>query len=324
MKNQKWAWSLALAVSLLCVLPANASLTTFQTFTGAGVNVNTAGWGSVSNVGTISINAVPTGSTILGVYLYTSTYNNASMTGIGVTIDGVSTGFTSLGTTAPCCTLTAGRADLTSTALATDIAGGATSFAISETSSLQDGEALVVVYKDPAVSDISTVGILDGFSAVGGDNSTISFSSPLNPAASGFFAEMRIGDGFSCCSQTSTIAVNGTTITNNAGNNDDSVDGSPQNGNLITMGGSNDPFSPMLPSYAADHERYNLIPQINNGDTSIGIHTVNPSGDDNIFLEVFAVSGAATISSGVPEPASIFLFGTLLAGVGLRLRRRKA
>jgi outer membrane lipoprotein SlyB len=85
------------------------------------------------------------------------------MAGIGVTIGGVSTasvgGFTGLGTTVG---LTAGRADLTSTALATAIAGGTTSFAISETSDLQDGEALVVVYKDPANSAVSTIGILDG------------------------------------------------------------------------------------------------------------------------------------------------------------------
>src|SRR5262249_33727989 len=159
---------------------------------------------------------------------------------------------------------TAGRADLTSTALATAISSGTTSFAISETSGLQDGEALVVVYKDPANSAVSTVGILDGFSAVGGDTSTINFGNALDPSAPGFFAEMRIGDGFSCCSQASTISVNGTTITTQAGNNDDGV-GAINNGQLITVGGDNDPFSPLLPSYAGDHERYNLVGQIHTG-----------------------------------------------------------
>ena len=323
MKKQKWAWGVALAVALLCAAPANASLTTFATFTG-DVDVRTAGWGSVSQSGTISIAPIPTGSTILGVYLYTSTFFNATMTGVGATIDGVSTGFTSLGSASACCTLTAGRADLTSTQLATDIAAGATNFAISETNGNQDGEALVVVYSNPSITATSTVGILDGFSTTTGDNSTISFGSPLDPTASGFFAEMRIGDGFSCCGQSSTIAVNGTTITTNAGNNDDSVDGATaQNGDLITVGDDSDPFSPPLPSYADDHERYNLVPEVHTGDTSIGIHTVNPSGDDNIFLEVFHVTGEATIVSGVPEPGSIFLFSTVLAAAALRLRRKK-
>ena len=322
MKKQKWAWGVALAVALLCAAPANASLTTFATFTG-NVDVRTAGWGSVSQLGTISIAPIPTGSTILGVYLYTSTFGNPTMTGVGATIDTVSTGFTSLGTTSTCCTLTAGRADLTSTQLATDIAAGVTSFAISEANGNQDGEALVVVYSNPSITATSTVGILDGFSTTTGDNSTISFGSPLDPTASGFFAEMRIGDGFSCCGQSSTIAVNGTTITENAGNNDDSVDGFVRNGNLITVGDDSDPFSPPLPSYADDHERYNLVPEVHTGDTSIGIHTVNPSGDDNIFLEVFHVTGEATIVSGVPEPGSIFLFSTVLAAAALRLRRKK-
>ena len=45
----------------------------------------------------------------------------------------------------------------------------------------------------------ATVGILDGFANVSGDTTSINFSKALNPAAPGFFADMRLGIGFSCC-----------------------------------------------------------------------------------------------------------------------------
>ncbi len=131
--------------------------------------------------------------------------------------------------------------------------------------------------------------------------------------------------GYSCCDQASTVIINGTTITNVAGGNDDS--GILENGALITLGGDNDAFSTLLPAYDNDHERYNLVPYIANGSTTITIDTRNPSGDDNIFLAAFQVSGAAAINapvSGVPEPST---WAMLVAGfglVGFASRRRKA
>ena len=85
-----------------------------------------------------------------------------------------------------------------------------------------------------------------------------------------------------------------------------------QNGSLITVGGFDDPFSPFLPTYDEDHERYNLVPYITNGDTTISVRTVNPSGDDNIFLAVFHVTGEAGINepppdATVPEPGTLSL-----------------
>ena len=50
-----------------------------------------------------------------------------------------------------------------------------------------------------------------------------------------------------------------------------------ENGSLITVGGFDDPFSTLLPSLRSDdHERYNLVPYITNGETTIGVHNSEP------------------------------------------------
>jgi hypothetical protein len=129
----------------------------------------------------------------------------------------------------------------------------------------------------------------------------------------------------------SSIDVNGLRMTDVAGNNDDNVDPSLSNGNLITMGGDDDPFtvaSPGSPAgdYNTDHERYDLRPFITDGDTAIHIHTVNPSGDDNIFLEVFQITGEATVTThdGIPEPTTWAMLLLGFFGMGSLLRRRRA
>ena len=283
----------------------------------------------ITDTGTISA-VVPVGSTVTAAYLYTSTYSSDSFTA-GLTLNGSSPlTLAALGVNpTACCALQAYRSDVTSIVapVINGGAGGTYNFTVTEANTtLQDGEALVVVYSN-AANPTQTVAILNGYASAAGDISTVNFASPLNPSAPGFFAHMAIGDGFSCCDQKSTININGQDMTTAAGNNDSSIDGSDvSNGNLITVGNINGPYTggtPGLPQtdYEADHEAYDLTPFISFGDTKITIKTVNASLDDNIFLEVFNVSGVANVVTA-PEPSTWAMMVLGFAGVGYAAMRR--
>jgi hypothetical protein len=317
-------------VPVLCVLgllqasPAFASLSVFQTFVGT-VGVSTDGFGSLSTLSA----SVPAGATVLGAWLYSSSYTFGATYTPGGTLDGNALSYGAPVVNSDAGFLFSNRANVTSIVKPIIDAGpgGVYDFTVTESNSTQDGTALVVVY-ELASLPVSTVGILDGFSATGGDSTSISFATGLDPTAPGFFAEMRLGIGFSCgpsdgcTSQRSNVTVNGTLITGNAGDNDDAV-GLAANGNLITVGGFDDPFSPMLPAYGDDRERYNLVPQIDLGDTQILVQTNNPTADDNIFLAVFQVSGEGRVTdpdAEVPEPGTLSMLA--LAGGAFALRRR--
>ena len=326
--------------TILVSQSAYASLTVFQTYTG-NVALSSDGFGSTTDNGTISAD-VPVGATVLNAYLYSATYDvyNEGVTQ-SATLNGTPVAFgPPVLNTATCCNLTSARADVTSIIAPTINGGpgGVYNFTIAETSIEDfnhgtDGEALVVVYTLPSLP-VATVAILDGFSASGGDSASISFANPLDPTEPGFFAQMGIGDSFSCCDQESTILVNGNTLTTHAGNNDDSADGFVNNGNLITVCSFDDPTSPSLPSYDQDHECYDLAPFITAGDTLIALNTNNPSNDDNIFLETFYVSGLASVCdtpdcappSEAPEPGVLFLLGSgiVVLWVSSRLLRQRS
>ena len=312
--------ALRAALFAAIVFPAHAGLLLFDSITGS-VGLSTDGWGSsLASAGTISA-SVPSGGTVLRAWLYTAYLAGSALPSITGSLDGVPVAYSPrVDNVTACCGIGSARADVTPlvAAAVNGGPGGLYDFTVGEgDTALQDGEALVVIYSLPSLP-VSTIAIFDGYSAIGGDWFTANFAAPLNPAAPGIHAEMRLGIGFSCClgdnppDQFSTVSVNGTAITNSAGNLDDGTSGSA-NGDLITIGGFDDPVSPFLPDYASDHERYDLVPRIRAGDTSISVHTENPSGDDNIFLAAFQVSGQANFANA-PEPATFLTIGVALLG----------
>jgi len=319
---------------------ASASLTTFQSFSGnVGLSVN-GGGSTFATLPNGLTTDVPAGSTVIGAYLYTSTWDlNLGATGstvpystAGVTLNGNPVTFTALPANASAdLPLQAGVANVTSIVQSVVNPGGHTAtggvynFGVTETNTAQqDGEVLVVVYSNPTLPT-GSVGILDGAASSSGDSSSINFAS--NP--SGSTVLMSVGDGFSYDlgqtgpgGQESTITVDGSLLTSAAGNCDASQDGgTPPNptscndGDLITAGqlglnanGSVDttyswPFTTVGDTdVSADHELYNISSLINPADgNTISLTTFNESHDDNIFLEAFYVNGIAGFNAPPPS-----------------------
>lgn len=292
------------------------ALSGVYTFVGAGDWSLDSTSGSATGGGVMQV-SVPVGSVVLQAYLYESTYGGSAgsvdLTG-GVSASTAVSSFTSLGTAG---FLTAYRADVTDFVRGV-VGAGSNSLFNFTTSNLTggsvDGTALVVVYGNPT-KPVTTISLLDGFSAQGGDGFTANFTTPINTTVPGFAAEMSLGIGFSYqfngTQQQSNVTVNGRPLTSSAGGEDD---GTPTNGGLITIGGlgdSTDNPDPTVVTSGArtDDELYDLAkgnvlnpaPFISNGDTTITVTTNNPSFDDNIFFAGFKITGVASIDTSTND-----------------------
>lgn len=334
---------LALAGALLLgSTSAMASLTSAGTFTG-NVGLSVDGIGSNSSpVGNVQA-VIPVGATILKAYLYSAgtpspwygqspttlaQYNSAGITLAGNAINNFDTLVGATSTRVDLGRWYTARADVTSTVQSLTAGSGTGSFswAVSEgtLNNYIDGSVLAIVYSHASLPE-GSVALLNGGQNTGGETTVVSLASPLgDPNAAGFVAQLGLGISFSCCSQQSTIKINGNTLTTTAGNHNDGLVAS--DGSLITVGGLGDDPSNNV-GYDADDELYDLRPFLSAGDTSFTIFTNNATNDDNIFFaSLYTTAKISDVTPAVPEPSSMLL---LLAGVGAmgvaaHRRRREA
>lgn len=167
-----------------------------------------------------------------------------------------------------------------------------------------EGEILAVIFDDPGAAAESTVVLAFGAQAISGDTFAIGLAEPIDLSDPNLVLDFSLGIsyGYQPTNQVSLVDVNGQRLTSSAGGQDDGV---PYNGALITVGGIGDDFSVNPPPYGSasnpryDDEAYNLIPFVEDGDTSIVVDTINPSNDDNIFFAALQLSGSAIVGEGI-------------------------
>lgn len=326
---------LAVSAALIFSGAAHASLTTSYVFNGKG-NWSLDGCGSNNSSPVCTIDAVvPTGSTIVAAYLYSSMFYNSTIPSVtfeGQVYSGAS--WTSLGSAGG---LEAYRTDVTSQVSSLIGGGSASPFSFKVNAESPnydiDGEVLAIIYSNPT-EQVRTIAFLDGYSNQSGDSTAINLASPLTSAqlaAASFEATLSLGIGYSyqasSTSQHSDVDVNGSVLTRCAGGEDDGIS---TNGGLITVGGlGDDPTNNHncnASNPRADDELYSLKPFLAAGDTQISIKTSNPSFDDNIFfagLNLTAVAGVNTPPPVVSVPESNSLVMFCLGLLGLVACRRK-
>ncbi len=188
-------------------------------------------------------------------------------------------------------------------------AAGRVDFTIAEVGSNNyyiDGEILAVIFDDPAQAASNTVILCFGSQAQGGDTFAIGLAEPIDKSDPNLVLDFSLGIsyGHQGYGQYSIVDVNGERLSTSAGGQDD---GSGSNGALITVGGLDDsnanPADPNAtpngdPRY--DDELYDLIPFVEDGDTSIAVFTENPSYDDNLmFAALFLGGTTAVVGEGI-------------------------
>lgn len=191
---------------------------------------------------------------------------------------------------------------------------GLVDIAVKETvgTSTIDGSVLAVIFDDPNVPPPdNTIILLFGGQLTDGDEFNIQLAVPFELFAPSAAASMGLGisfghQGFSGTNQISEIDVNGLRLTSSAGGEDD---GESFDGALLTVGGIGDsldnppPFAPSSGMFT-DDELYDLLPFVTDGDEQIGVSTLNPSDDDNIFCGYFDLSVPAGIGGILLSPVS--------------------
>lgn len=294
-------------------------------FTG-NVGVSSDGCGTNTPPCTI-LQDVPAGGTVLKAFLYATTTGSNPAT-VTVSLDGTNVVMSPLAHNEAPSSLGTYFADVTAQ-ISGDLPNVAKTYplddSIGQSTGSIDGAALVIVYSDPSLQSGSVL-IFDGGLPAAPNQQILFFGAPVDTTVPGFFAEMRLGIGFSAQDQSgpaglthcggdsqmdSQIDVNTVRLTSCAGNQDDGV-GSVANGLLFTMGGvGDDLLNPADPFQRAglgaaseaidDDERYDITSFITNGDTQLVLDTVNTSADDNLFITIIYVRGA-TVTVDPPEP----------------------
>jgi len=214
---------------------------------------------------------------------------------------------------------------------------GIVNFHVDEVSTFGiDGEVLTVIFNDPNQTTSNTIILLFGAQNIAGDNFSIGLANPINKNDPKLLLDLSLGISFGfqtpgSLGQHSNVDVNGTRMSSAAGGQDD---GQGQNGALLTVGGIGDsdanpadPFygengaDPKELGFRADDELYDLRPFVKTGDTSILVHTINPSNDDNIFFaalnlhSVTAVEGEGILLAPAVSDLHVGTQATLTATV---------